>query len=254
MAPANRTRTLSLAGIVGGAFTLSAGAAWAGPPFVTDDPEPVEYKHYETYLASEQTGTIGGHNTTNLLEVNYGALPDVQVSVSLPYVINTPAGQTTQSGLGDVMVGVKYRFMQETDSRPMAAIYPSVITASGNASKGLGNGGEQIFLPVWLQKSEGSWHTFGGGGYWINRAPGGASHWYFGLALMNDVTEHLSLGGEGYHATDQKPLDNASNGFNLGGIYTFDKHNRILFSAGRAVVELSSQNSYSTYVAYSLSW
>lgn len=254
MASANRKCSSRLAAVCGGLFMLAAGTAWAGPPFVTDDPEPVEYKHFETYLASEQTGTLGGHNTTNLLEVNYGAMPDVQVSFSVPYVINTPAGMGTQAGPGDVMMGVKYRFVQETDSRPMVAVYPSVIAATGNANKGLGNGGAQIFLPVWLQKSDGDWHTFGGGGYWINRAPGGASHWYFGLAMMNDVTEHLSLGGEAYHATDQKPLDNASNGFNLGGIYSFDKHNRLLFSAGRAVVELSSQNSYSTYLAYSLSW
>jgi hypothetical protein len=255
MASAHRTRALGLAGLCGGLLALAGDAAWAGPPFVTDDPEPVEYQHFETYLASEQTGTIGGHTTTNLLEVNYGALPDVQVSVSLPfYVINTPAGMGSQAGPGDVMAGVKYRFVQETDSQPMVAVYPSIIAATGNAGKGLGNGGSQIFLPVWLQKSDGDWHTFGGGGYWINRAPGGSSHWYFGLAVMNDVTGHLSLGGEAYHATDQKPLDNASNGFNLGGIYTLDKHNRILFSAGRAVVELSSQNSYSTYVAYSLSW
>ncbi len=233
---------------------LAAGAAWAGPPFVTDDPEPVDYQHFETYLASEQTGTQGGHNTTNLLEINYGAAPDVQVAVSLPYIMNTPAGMGTQSGPGDMMVGVKYRFVQETASRPMVAIYPAVIAATGDAGKGLGNGGAQYFLPLWLQKSWDDWHTFGGGGYWVNRAPGASSHWYLGWALMNDVTEHLSLGGEAYHATDQKPLDNASNGFNLGGIYALDKHNRLLFSAGRAVVELSSQNSYSTYVAYSLSW
>lgn len=28
--------------------------AWAGPPFFTDDPEPVEYMHWEVYLAELQ--------------------------------------------------------------------------------------------------------------------------------------------------------------------------------------------------------
>ena len=50
--------------------------AFAGPPYITDDPEPVEYRHWEIYLASlffkqpdAWTGT-GPH-----LEVNYGPIP-----------------------------------------------------------------------------------------------------------------------------------------------------------------------------------
>ena len=234
-------------------FCLAA-PAWAGPPFVTDDPEPVDYQHYEAYIVSEGSGTVGGHTTTNLLEVNYGAMPDVQVSIALPYVIDSPAGQMTQQGMGDVVVGVKYRFQQETDSRPMVAFYPVVTAATGDATKGLGNGGVQYFLPVWMQKNWEDWHLFGGGGYWVNRAQGGSSHWYFGAGLLNDMTGHFSLGGEIFHATDQRPLENSSNGFNLGGIYKINEHNRIVFSAGRAVVEISSQNSYSTYIGYGISW
>ena len=31
---------------------FSSGLAMAGPPFLTDDPEPVEYQHNELYIAS----------------------------------------------------------------------------------------------------------------------------------------------------------------------------------------------------------
>ena len=31
---------------------LSTRLAWGGPPFVTDDPDPVEYQHWEVYLFS----------------------------------------------------------------------------------------------------------------------------------------------------------------------------------------------------------
>jgi hypothetical protein len=34
--------------------------ALAGPPFLTDDPEPVEHKHSEFYIASSQIKTIDG--------------------------------------------------------------------------------------------------------------------------------------------------------------------------------------------------
>ncbi|HXW72984.1 MAG TPA: hypothetical protein VEK34_16435 [Methylocella sp.] len=46
------------------AFLLTAPApTFAGPPFVTDDPEPVEYQHYETYfftLGSLAAGEAAG--------------------------------------------------------------------------------------------------------------------------------------------------------------------------------------------------
>jgi hypothetical protein len=35
------------------------GTAHGGPPFVTDDPEPVDYQHWEFYVAS-QDAKFGG--------------------------------------------------------------------------------------------------------------------------------------------------------------------------------------------------
>jgi hypothetical protein len=53
---------------------------------------------------------------------------------------------------------------------------------------------------------------------------------------------------------DQKPLESASNGYNVGAVCKLHRHNRLLFSAGRAVVEISPQNSFSTSIAYGLTW
>lgn len=233
---------------------LISSSAWAGPPFVTDDPEPVDYKHYETYLAYETVKTQGGTSSSPLFELNYGAMPDMQVSITLPYAIASAPGQITQKGMGDVVLGVKYRVLQETADQPMISIYPIYIAPTGNAAKGLGNGGAQIFLPVWLQKRWGNWLAYGGGGYWSNRAPGTGSHWYFGGAVMYDMNERLSIGGEIFQATDQRPVDNASTGFNIGAIYKLDEHNRILGSAGRGLSEIRSQNTTTGYIAYGLNW
>ena len=41
-------RTIGVAGIYS---TLISSGANAGPPFRTDDPEPVEYRHYEFSVA-----------------------------------------------------------------------------------------------------------------------------------------------------------------------------------------------------------
>lgn len=66
-------------------IVLGASVVWAGPPSVTDDPEPVEYKHGEFYVAS-----VTGHNSDGTLgtlphfELNYGPLPDVQLHLIAP--------------------------------------------------------------------------------------------------------------------------------------------------------------------------
>src|ERR1017187_9656497 len=48
----------------------------AGPPFLTDDPEPVDYQHWEAYLF-----TLGDHSGSYnvqgpAVELNYGVLPE----------------------------------------------------------------------------------------------------------------------------------------------------------------------------------
>jgi hypothetical protein len=65
------------ASVMGTALWLCAGRANAGPPFITDDPEPVELHNWEVYGF-----TAGAHqhgNTSGVLpglEVNYGAAPE----------------------------------------------------------------------------------------------------------------------------------------------------------------------------------
>jgi len=59
--------------------------ALAGPPFRTDDPEPVEYEHWEFYVASQ--GSFSRDEsmmTAPHVEINnYGILPNVLPSSSV---------------------------------------------------------------------------------------------------------------------------------------------------------------------------
>ncbi len=62
-----------LAGVV---FILSFSViALAAPPYITDDPEPTEYQHWEIYLGSLFTKqTTNWTSTAPQLEANYGAV------------------------------------------------------------------------------------------------------------------------------------------------------------------------------------
>ena len=75
-------------------FVLLPRVALAGPPFKTDDPEPVEYKHWEIYLASQYSHDQDQNSATlPHIEVNYGVVPNVQVHLIAPLVYVKPEGE-----------------------------------------------------------------------------------------------------------------------------------------------------------------
>ena len=243
------------------AASLVTGAprsATAGPPFRTDDPEPVDYQHYEFYTFSMGGGVSGDTSGVGpAWEFNYGIVPNGQFHIVAPLAFNSPAGGPSQFGYGDTELGFKYRFIDEDEngSRPMVGIFPLVELPNGSRAGGLGAGHTQMFLPVWVQKNLGDdWLTYGGGGYWINQGGGtlDKNYWFFGWLLQKQVTKQLAIGGELFHETAQTIGGEDTTGFNIGATYDIDDHNHLLFSAGRALQNASATNLYSWYAGYQL--
>jgi hypothetical protein len=151
---------------------LGADRAMAGPPFATDDPEPVAYQHFEFYTLT--TGSAVRGDTSGIgpaWEFNYGLIPNGQIHIIAPMAFDAPAGGPSQFGYGDTEIGFKYRFIDEdkNGTQPMVGVYPLVELPTGNANLGLGAGNLRAYFPVWIQKSFGDWTTYGGGGYWVNQ-------------------------------------------------------------------------------------
>src|SRR5579871_969951 len=229
-------------------FLGSQRVAWAGPPFITDDPEPVDYRHWEVYFASlynhSTDGTIG---TAPHIEVNYGVRPNVQLHLIAPMAYSQLSGMPTQYGFGDTELGVKYRFVQETSARPQVGIFPLIEAPTGDSSRGLGNGQTQLFLPVWLQKSWGKWTSYGGGGYWYNPGVGNKNYWYAGWQVQRSVSKQLALGAEIFYTTPSVVGETDRTGFNIGAMYDFDEGHHLLFSAG---TDIHGSNRGMMYLAY----
>src|ERR1035441_2674893 len=58
---------------------------FAGPPFNTDDPETVDFRHWEFYISSINTFMLGfATGTLPHFEVNYGVVPNVQLHCVIP--------------------------------------------------------------------------------------------------------------------------------------------------------------------------
>jgi hypothetical protein len=75
------------------AFLVLSSSALAGPPFVTDDPEPVDYLHWELYTFSQGTHVKGETNgVAPSGEYNYGVLPNVHLHVQPSMAIHQADG------------------------------------------------------------------------------------------------------------------------------------------------------------------
>ena len=230
------------------ALLASAHKALAGPPFVTDDPEPVDLHHWEVYVASVTTTVQDGvTGTLPHVEVNNGLAPDLQVHLIVPVAFNFPTGSGMSLGPGDTELGAKYRFVHESADMPMIGAFPLVELPTGDAARGLGSGHLQAFLPVWLRKSIGPWTTYGGGGYWMNPGAGNRDYWLFGWLLQKDLDKKVTLGGELYYTTPSAVGTRRQLDFNLGGQYNFDDGHHFLFSLGRSIYGDTKLSSYLAY-------
>jgi hypothetical protein len=215
---------------------IFATRTFAGPPFLTDDPEPVDYQHFEAYLFANGDHASGGYAINGpAVELNYGVLPDTQLHSIVPMTTVGGSGVPTVSGLGDTEFGIKYRFVHETNGWPQIGVFPMVELPTGDADRGLGNGRAWGRLPLWVQKSFGPWTTYGGGGAALNFAPGQRNYPFGGWLLQRSFGSHLTLGGEIFAQGRDMDDDKGFAALNLGGTYKATEHFSLLFSAGHSV-------------------
>jgi hypothetical protein len=240
------TRTVSL--II--AALLAPAAGLAGPPYITDDPEPVEYGHWEFYLATQHSVTRdGASGTAPHFEVNYGALPGLQLHVLAPLAYARPSGGTTSYGPGDVELGAKLRFLDENQRQPMVGTFPMFELPVGDEGRGLGTGRLHVFVPLWLQKSFGPWTTYGGGGFWVNPGAGNRNYGYVGWLIQRRLSKLATLGTEIFYTTPDQVGGAANLRFNVGLVLDLTEQHHLLFSAGRS---LGGDNTFLGYAAYQL--
>ncbi|MGH6878281.1 MAG: transporter [Rhizomicrobium sp.] len=209
--------------------------AVAGPPYVTDDPEPTDTGQFENYLYVEgtrATGVFAGPGAG--VEINYGVLADTQLTWSVPLNPNPGTG-----GIGLAWApfggGVKYRFMEEDADgwRPQAAIFPQIFIPVGSAAHATPT---TELLPIWLQKSFGGWTTFGGGGFVNNPGLGNWDFEIYGWALQRQITNNLQLGGEIFGQTRSAVGFGASTAVGLAALYDLSGEWHLVGSVDTGIV------------------
>jgi hypothetical protein len=226
-------------------------SAYAGAPFVTDDPEPVAKNNFEVNYALSKTWVEDSTSAAlPSVDINYGYLDDVQLHLQSRYTYQAGGGNS-QSGLDNTEVGFKYRFVHENknDVEFMLGIYPMLQLPTGSKKLGDASGRTQLFLPIWAQLNTDKWTLYGGTGYKINNYPSSKNSWFLGATALYHVNDNFKIGGELFRESATTQGDQYSSGFNLGGIYNIKSDYALLFSAGRALNNVSDTNKLSAFLA-----
>jgi hypothetical protein len=241
--------------------------AQGGPPFITDDPGTPGNRHWEINL-----GWIGNHNPGESyyqlpdIDMNYGWGDRIQLKYELPLAAATDENNTTRAGLGESLLGIKWRpYEHHRAGEPKSdenmdfslGTYPqaSINNPTSAVRRGIVENGPQYYLPVEFTARLGPVGFDGEVGRWFGNklVP---SRWGRGLIAGHEFSERLELYGEIYDLQDANrigitPKQRALT-LDLGGRKTLDRggHLRLLFMGGRGIQAVTRQNSEPNWIAY----
>ncbi len=224
-----------------------ASLVHAGPPFVSDDPEPTDAGRWEIYGFAAGTHVAGDTAGAGGLDINYGGAKDLQLTAVLPFNYETGAGGRV--GLGNIELAAKYKFVHQVDgsSVPDIAFFPRAFVPT--AGRRFGTRRLGFLLPLWAQKDLGPWSIFGGGGYDINPGRGQRDFWLTGIGLQRAANDRFSIGAEIYRHTADTDDARRFTGVNFGALYKMNDHWSLIGSAGPGIEHARTEGRYTFYLA-----
>ena len=208
----------------------AAAPAFAGPPYLNNDPAPTDTGGWEIYVFSTGEGHRSDADVDAGVEFNYGPVQDLQVSATLPLSFSHPSGEHWDSGTGHVELGVKYRFFKDDRSRFSAAFFPKAILPTSTLDH---HEKTKFQFPIWLGKDfNGGASVFGGGGYNVNPNRGRKNSWQAGVTFTQALSTKFSVGAEIQQQSRDSAGGTGQTRAGVGAVARLTKHFGLLASAG----------------------
>jgi hypothetical protein len=206
--------------------------AQGGPPLQTDDPGTPGHRHWEVNVAATLEHTADGTlYEAPLGDANYGVGERIQLKLEVPLLVERRAG--TRTGVGNPVIGVKWRFLDDSSSQLTISTYPQFEFSSPIAPlEDIDESRSALLLPVELARV---WGRFG-----INTEAGyrivhrGSDEVIYGLALGYDATRRLALLSECNGSSAR--LRSGELVCQLGARQEVAEHLSLLGAVGRGVV------------------
>jgi Putative MetA-pathway of phenol degradation len=219
----------------------------AGPPYVSDDPQPTDYRHYEIYAFTEGVRTDEATSGASGIDFNYGAGPDLQLTLVAPLPYERPRDAPSASGFGSIELAAKYRFVHQGSSGWDVAVFPRLFLPS--ASSAVDQRHASLLLPLWLERDWAGWSTFGGGGCAINHGGNSRNYCLASWALAYQVLPDLQLGAELVYQSPDTRGESGSFSTGAGVRYDLGKTYHLLAYAGPGLSNPGATDRYSWYAS-----
>jgi len=234
---------------------------------MTDDPGAPGNRHWEINF-----GWMANHNPANAsyetpdIDMNYGWGDRIQLKYELPMAVATDPSNTTRAGLGESLLGVKWRPYEyhragepKSDENMLFSLgtYPqvSINNPTSAVRRGVVENGPQYYLPLEFTAKTGWVNWNGEVGHWFGNKliP---SRWGRGLIAGHEFSDRFELYSEIYDLQDINrigpvPRQRALTA-DLGGRQSLNRSNtiRLLFMGGRSIQAVTRQNSEPNWIAY----
>jgi hypothetical protein len=228
--------------------------AQGGPPMITDDPgTPGDGKWEINIAALTYRSTDVTLYQLPLVDLNYGVGDRLQLKYEVPWVLEKPFG-VARSGLGNSLLGVKWRFYDPGESGWQISTYPQLqfnYPHGTSPQRGLADDGTRILIPFEFERNYGALDLTFEVGRWaapVFRTDG----WIAGIVLGHEIRKGLELMVE---LRDQGSANLARNEStaNVGARWDISEHYTLLASAGRDLANgLGPKNTLLTYLGMQL--
>lgn len=218
-----------VASIVAACVPMLAQAG--SPPMITDDPGTPGNAQWEINVGwiYEHADANPAEHEAPLLDINYGWGDRVQLKYEVPWVVVEGEG----SGLGNSLLGVKWRFLDSGEQGWNVSTYPQVELrnpGSRSVERGLAEPGTTVLLPFEFERGFEAFTL----GFELGRAFSSRDEdqWYGGIVLARDLTP----GVEGLlelHGDSVVGFERTTVTANVGAVWEVADHGALLVSVGR---------------------
>jgi len=188
------------------------------------------------------------------VDVNYGLGERIQLKYETGWAFATSSeGGSVKSGLEDSLLGVKWRFLDQSRSGIDMSVYPQLQleNSSYSVAQGIALAGPNFFLPVEIERDFGKIKVVGEVGYQYFHAE--QNEWVAGLLGSVQASDALELMAEVRLFSQNLSQSLVSRGdviLNVGLRHTLGSRFRLLASAGTGISNGPQATSFIAYLGF----
>ena len=211
-------------------------AQGGGPPMLTDDPGTPGNNNWEINSTINTSFRRSTELEVPLLDINYGLKNRTQLKIEMPYILVNDSANKFNTGLGNPLPGIKFRFVEDT-------IHSFTISTFPQISVPLIKGGErELKLPVEFEKQFGIW-TLGEEVGYISFSPG-EGNFFSGTLVGVKLSSRFDLMGEIYVETNFLKENTTSILANTGLRFVINDRLIFMHSMGTQLAALNTERTY----------